>query len=589
MAMKPNEMYRLALDIAKSQLEQAEDALRIARKNKTTEGLDQLQRDVKEARARLTALQKAKSPEQRQAAVDDVMDVVYGQFGEYVSELIQRVPEIAQILNDAVNGSWSTDRFVDAIRASDWWKAKVAAGTETSWFEAFKAEYGSYGADWNELLAASEDALTQEFAKYGVNFADLDDAVKTRLKRAYQYENWSRDQDELQAEVSRVVRQRGTTGAPGEGQVQQDFGPGTTLGNLIAVLRDRALQFGLTPKEDWIRAQATRLLQDARADRLTMTDIDEVLTRRATRTFGLEEGDIGFGPGLNGDDGQGNLAARSLQEAVFNAIQSGGAAARRLLGNQQIAGFLGTWRDSNNTTFKELLETELESRSNTIASYAQSIGLRLSSAELDYYAREDLYNNWSEQQMQQALYGRKQTGTSPVPDDGTGTGPGTGEGDTTTGGGPQQSLARQVREWLREYGLYDIPDSWVQEKVALMLNPDPMTGLTEADVRNQIIDLAKQRFPDFADQIDANRTMRDLTLNYRARMSQLLEVQMEDVELNDPLLESVLTRPTGSGPMSLSDFAKAVRGDDRWQFTENARNTYMDAASGFLSKMGFVG
>jgi len=74
---------------------------------------------------------------------------------------------------------------------------------------------------------------------------------------------------------------------------------------------------------------------------------------------------------------------------------------------------------------------------------------------------------------------------------------------------------------------------------------------------------------------------------YRQVMANILEIGDDDqIDLNDPLLRSAITE---KGDMNLYDFKKALRKDNRWQYTEQARSDVSSSVLGVLRDFGFQG
>ena len=73
---------------------------------------------------------------------------------------------------------------------------------------------------------------------------------------------------------------------------------------------------------------------------------------------------------------------------------------------------------------------------------------------------------------------------------------------------------------------------------------------------------------------------------YRQVMGTVLEVNPDQIDLNDPLLRSAIT---DKGDMNLYDFKKAMRADNRWQYTEQAKTDVSTAALSVLKDFGFQG
>jgi hypothetical protein len=74
---------------------------------------------------------------------------------------------------------------------------------------------------------------------------------------------------------------------------------------------------------------------------------------------------------------------------------------------------------------------------------------------------------------------------------------------------------------------------------------------------------------------------------YRTAMANVLEIGDPDqIDLNDPLLRSAIT---DKGDMNLYDFKKALKTDNRWQYTEQAKKDVSTAALSVLRDFGFQG
>lgn len=74
---------------------------------------------------------------------------------------------------------------------------------------------------------------------------------------------------------------------------------------------------------------------------------------------------------------------------------------------------------------------------------------------------------------------------------------------------------------------------------------------------------------------------------YRQTMANVLEIGDPDqIDLNDPLLRTAIT---DKGDMNLYDFKNALRQDNRWQYTEQAKADVSNAALNVLRDFGFQG
>ena len=75
-------------------------------------------------------------------------------------------------------------------------------------------------------------------------------------------------------------------------------------------------------------------------------------------------------------------------------------------------------------------------------------------------------------------------------------------------------------------------------------------------------------------------TTRSWAQPYTQTMMSVLE--LADNDLQDPLLQKAL-----SSGMTLGDFRKELRNDDRWLQTKNARDEFNSVFSGLGNQMGF--
>jgi hypothetical protein len=73
---------------------------------------------------------------------------------------------------------------------------------------------------------------------------------------------------------------------------------------------------------------------------------------------------------------------------------------------------------------------------------------------------------------------------------------------------------------------------------------------------------------------------------YRQTMANLLEINADQIDINDPTLRTAIT---DKGDMNVYDFKRTLKADKRWQYTENAKQEVSDAALKVLRDFGFQG
>ena len=113
----------------------------------------------------------------------------------------------------------------------------------------------------------------------------------------------------------------------------------------------------------------------------------------------------------------------------------------------------------------------------------------------------------------------------------------------------------------------------------------------KVDVNRVVADarkLAAQGQPQYVrDLLAQGYNLSQVFAPYRQTMATILELpDAEQIDLNDPLLRTAIT---DKGDMNLYEFKKALRQDNRWQYTEQAKADVSNAALNVLRDFGFQG
>lgn len=100
--------------------------------------------------------------------------------------------------------------------------------------------------------------------------------------------------------------------------------------------------------------------------------------------------------------------------------------------------------------------------------------------------------------------------------------------------------------------------------------------------------LAAQGQPQYVrDLLSQGYNLDQVFAPYRQTMAAVLEIDDPNaIDLNDPLLRSAIS---DKGDMNIYDFKKALRKDNRWQYTEQARQDVSSATLDILRDFGFQG
>ena len=207
----------------------------------------------------------------------------------------------------------------------------------------------------------------------------------------------------------------------------------------------------------------------------------------------------------------------------------------------------------------------------------QTYNLNLDDEQLDRLARRFIYEGWetNPRGLQVWMADRVERG---------------GAATETLTGGTVDSNERDLRGLARQFGVPQT-DKWFRDQAINLENPD--IGITREKLVNDMISQAESLFPVFSGQLSEQYTVRDAASPYLAQLSRWLEVDADSVELDDYLLSKAFTSVQDEKgqpkAMSLWDFQKEIRKDDRWQTTENAMTMYTDFGERLLKMFGFRG
>ena len=121
--------------------------------------------------------------------------------------------------------------------------------------------------------------------------------------------------------------------------------------------------------------------------------------------------------------------------------------------------------------------------------------------------------------------------------------------------------------------------------------PDWLAAINKGesvDTYKQIIrDVAKIGMPEkVAKLIDQGVDLATIYSPYKNLMASTLEINPETITMNDPTLRSAIT---AEKEVPLYDFERQLRKDNRWQYTNQAREEVSNAAQKILQDFGFMG
>jgi hypothetical protein len=160
-------------------------------------------------------------------------------------------------------------------------------------------------------------------------------------------------------------------------------------------------------------------------------------------------------------------------------------------------------------------------------------------------------------------------------------------------GGSIGTAVDEIYAIARDYGIDTTMSNegfnqWMQQTVTGLVSGD----MAKDDIDQSIKEMSMNNFPGFAEQIRQGYTLRNAAASQLSSVSKELELDLDTLDLNDNVVQQVLNFQDKSGaykPMTGYEARKVARKDNRWQFTENAKNEYQNIAGKILQDFGFGG
>lgn len=264
---------------------------------------------------------------------------------------------------------------------------------------------------------------------------------------------------------------------------------------------------------------------------------------------------------------------------IFNQATSGEWSTAKF--QQQIQ--QSHWYRSNNEATRQLLalqvadpgeyKAKLASASAHINNVAGMLGVKVSGNQLSSLALQDLMGSWDDQTLQHKLGGLYNRAAKPT--------------------GQAAQYYQQLEQLYQQYGQksnFDQIQYRVQQLVA--------GGTTFDTYKQAALTSAMAMYPGLTNQLKAGLTVKDAAAPYTQTMGQLLEMDPNQINLDDPLLKRALqgtVEHLGKGgerdfsTMPMYQWEEQVRNDPRWQYTQNGKDTASSALVHIGKDFGFGG
>lgn len=240
------------------------------------------------------------------------------------------------------------------------------------------------------------------------------------------------------------------------------------------------------------------------------------------------------------------------------------------------------WWNNNADTVRNLVTQQytdpstyrqnLANAVNMIHLKAQQLGRQLDEPTAQRLALQTLTENgsWDDQRLSQLL--TNNSGLVHGSDHGAVMGTAANYADHMTKIASSYGVA-YTTDWL---------DSWINEVESGRNTLDGFDAVIRAR--------AKAQFPQYADQLDAGMTIRDIADPYIATMAQTLEMAESDISLTDPYIKKALSTPSPDGvqrAVPMWQFQRQLKDDPRYDKTLGARQDAYSALGKIGAAFGF--
>ena len=216
----------------------------------------------------------------------------------------------------------------------------------------------------------------------------------------------------------------------------------------------------------------------------------------------------------------------------------------------------GTWKD------------DLDTKKSDLKKNAMAMGAVLTDNDINNLALAQVRGGYSDSQMQHILASHIQT---------------TAEGGLFGAAGVKED---ELRKYAGDMGI-QVPDEFIYNAV----RNDAADKQSMEAAADHIKQMAKSTYAPWANLIDGGQTVEKLASSYKQSMSNILEIPVEQISLQDPVLRKAITNTTTTGDPNMSpiwQFEKDLRKDPRWKVTKNAQDLAANSGTDILKAWGLM-
>lgn len=216
---------------------------------------------------------------------------------------------------------------------------------------------------------------------------------------------------------------------------------------------------------------------------------------------------------------------------------------------------------------KELAAREIKAKRSEIESFLNQTGVKLSDAGMQTMARNAWVFDWSNETLIDEIQKN---------------------GKATYEGGNIAAGLDTLEQYADDYGV-SLSDAEIRQ-----FRQDFLDNKGDQALRDTIQKRAAMTYKVFEKELLEGRSLKSMTGAYFDKAAQLLEVDPNTIDWEDPLFRGgkAFTQidPKTGQPLikPLWEFEKEIRKDSRWQQTDNAREAVMGTTGGILKQMGLI-
>ena len=150
-------------------------------------------------------------------------------------------------------------------------------------------------------------------------------------------------------------------------------------------------------------------------------------------------------------------------------------------------------------------------------------------------------------------------------------------------GGTTGDARNQILDWAKNNGV-SVSDSWLAGQLQGITNGHINIGSS----KEYITSLAKVAYPAHANYISPTMSVMDRAQSYAQKISKMLELPFENVDLNNDHLRKALAPDQNGQPKNFTQIEQELRGTSDWAKTNNAKETVNGVVNNILNKFGLV-